>query len=376
VAELWRSQVRSSDILARLGGDEFGLLLYDCDLDSALHIANQFCSIIQSFKFVCDGNVFSIGVSVGVVPISAHSTGTQQALKLADSACYSAKNKGRNRVQVYYPNDFDITQQSTDSQWFSRISAALDNNQFQLYQQPIVTSHQKSDEPQLCEILLRMRDTQSGEMIPPMAFVPTAERYSLMPQIDRWVIEQFLSILKEQSINDHTLKAMEKSSPGSSNKVVYSINLSGASINDEGFVDFITTQIEKYKVDPALLCFEITETVAIANLPKAVDFMDSLKKLGCFFALDDFGSGMSSFGYLKNLPVDFLKIDGNFVREAPTDTIICAMLEAINKVGHVMGLKTIAEYVESPAILDKVRSLGIDYIQGYEISKPLPLQTA
>jgi len=358
VADMWRSKIRVSDVLARLGGDEFGLLLYNCDLERALEITNEFCESIQSFRFLYEGKIFHIGVSIGVVPVSPHSASTEEVLKLADSTCYSAKNKGRNRVQVYYPNDNDIAQQSEDSRWFSRITQALDNDQFCLYMQTIAATQIASKEKNLCEILLRLKEDGSNELIPPMAFIPPAERYNLMPKIDRWVISHFL-----QHISSHTPLP----------NTVYSINLSGSSINDDTFVDFLTQQFQEHPVDPATLCFEITETMAISNLQKAADFILELKKLGCYFALDDFGSGMSSFTYLKHLPVDYLKIDGNFVKEAPNDAIIYAMLEAINQVGHVMGLKTIAEYVESQAILDKVRELGIDFVQGYQINRPQPL---
>ncbi len=291
-----------------------------------------------------------------------HTSNIEEVLKLADSTCYSAKNKGRNRVQVYYPNDDDIEQQSEDSRWFSRITEALDNDQFRLHTQTIAATQlgdpELNKELNLCEILLRLQDPNSDELIPPMAFIPPAERYNLMPRIDRWVISHFL-----QHISHNTPRA----------NTVYSINLSGSSINDDTFIDFLQQQLLAHPVDPSILCFEITETMAISNLQKAAEFILELKKLGCYFALDDFGSGMSSFTYLKHLPVDYLKIDGNFVKEAPNDIIVCAMLEAINQVGHVMGLKTIAEYVENQAILDKVRELGIDFVQGYQINRPHPL---
>ena len=360
VADLWRSKIRSSDSLARLGGDEFGLLLYDCDLDRAIEIANDFCQSIQEFRFPYDDKLFSIGVSIGLVPVTQTSINTKEVMQLADAACYKAKHKGRNRVQVYYKNDEEAAQQSTDSQWFSRINHALDNDLFVLYEQAITSAQPESDDIELCEILLRLPTDNSIkedplEMIKPMAFLPTAERYDLMPKIDRWVVNRCLAHISQQS------KPLNR---------LYSINLSGCSLNDESFIDFLKQQLERYPGRAKSLCFEITETVAISNLQKIAGFILELKKLGCHFALDDFGSGMSSFTYLKHLPVDFLKIDGNFVKEAPVDEIVCAMLEAINQVGHVMGLKTIAEYVESQSILQKVKELGIDYVQGYEIQQP------
>lgn len=359
VADLWRSSIRSSDNLARLGGDEFGLLLYNCNLDKAIEITNEFCNSVHSFRFSYEDKLFSIGVSIGIVPITHSSVGTKQVLQLADSACYSAKNKGRNRVHVHYQNDQDATRQSTDSQWFSRINYALDNDLFVLYEQAITNTQENDNNIELCEILLRLKESENGSLIPPMAFLPVAERYNLMPKIDRWVIQHCLEYLATQ--------------PQTYSKL-YSINLSGSSLNDEGFIDFLKHQLTTSCVDTSRLCFEITETVAISNLKKVANFILEMKKLGCHFALDDFGSGMSSFNYLKHLPVDFLKIDGNFVKEAPSDDIVCAMLEAINQVGHVMGLKTIAEYVESPTILQKARELGIDYVQGYEIQRPRQLR--
>ncbi|MEO0456351.1 MAG: EAL domain-containing protein [Cyanobacteria bacterium P01_A01_bin.114] len=358
VADLWRHKVRKSDILARLGGDEFGLLLYDCDVQRAGEIANAFCEAIQAFRFWYEGKVFSIGISMGVVPVNGNSTDTEQVLRLADAACYTAKNKGRNRVQIYHPEDDHIAQQSADSRWFSRITEALDTSQFCLYNQTIKVVDPSSADQDLCEILLRLPNRESDQITPPMAFIPPAERYDLMPKIDRWVVEHALDYLSAY--------------PGLSSKT-YSINLSGSSINNDTFICFLKQQLEEHTIDPKRLCFEITETVAIANLRKAADFITELKKLGCYFALDDFGSGMSSLTYLKHLPVDYLKIDGNLVKEAPTDRVTCAMLESINHIGHVMGLKTIAEYVENASVLEKVQELKIDYAQGYAINHPQPL---
>ncbi|MEM7064191.1 MAG: EAL domain-containing protein [Cyanobacteria bacterium P01_B01_bin.77] len=358
VADLWRDQIRQTDVLARLGGDEFGLLLYDCKMPRASQIAESFCRSIQAFRFLYDGKVFSIGVSVGIVPITSNNISSEQAMQLADAACYTAKNKGRNRVQLYHPDDDGIHRQTKDVQWFSRVTEALDEDQFQLYYQTIEAAIPSSIDTRLCEILLRLPNRRTGTISPPMAFLPTAERYNLMPRIDRWVVDRFLTYLAAHTPAPHT---------------IYSVNLSGSSLNDESFISFLEEQLKRYPVDPQILCFEITETLAIANLQKAADLILKLKKIGCHFALDDFGSGMSSFSYLKHLPVDYLKIDGNFVKEAPTDEVLCAMLQSINNIGHIMGLKTIAEYVENAAVLEKVRSLGIDYAQGYAISRPQPL---
>ncbi|ESA35612.1 pas domain s-box diguanylate cyclase domain-containing protein [Leptolyngbya sp. Heron Island J] len=358
VADLWRGQIRQTDVLARLGGDEFGLLLYHCKLTRATQIAEAFCKSIQGFRFLYDGKVFSIGVSIGIVPITSNHSNSEQVMQLADAACYAAKNKGRNRVQVYHPDDDGIHRQTKDVQWFSQVTAALDEDQFQLYYQTIESALPDSTDVHLCEILLRLPNAQTGDLAPPMAFLPTAERYNLMPRIDRWVVKSFFTYLVGRTPTP---------------KTIYSVNLSGSSINDESFIGFLEEQLKQYPINPEILCFEITETLAIANLQKAADLILQLKKMGCHFALDDFGSGMSSFSYLKHLPVDYLKIDGNFVKEAPTDEVVCAMLQSINNIGHIMGLKTIAEYVENEAVLEKVQALGIDYAQGYAISYPQPL---
>ncbi|NER00006.1 MAG: EAL domain-containing protein [Cyanothece sp. SIO2G6] len=386
VAALWQSKIRRSDVLARVGGDEFGLLLYNCTVERAVAIADDFCDSIQAFRFLYEGKIFTIGVSIGVVAITKNSIDTKQVLRLADAACYTAKEKGRNRTQLYSPDDDNIIQQSMDSQWFSRLTQALDNDQFHLYYQSIANviavtqkpetqpynstnsnpensdlenSNPENSDLKLCEILLRLPHPETGQISLPAAFMAPAERYDLMPKIDRWVVENLLEYLRSHSPTANT---------------IYCVNLSGASINDDQFIEFLGHQLQQHDVDPKILCFEITETVAISNLYRAANFILELKKLGCHFALDDFGSGMSSFAYLKHLPVDYLKIDGNFVKDALTDDVLAAMLEAINNIGHLMGLKTIAEYVENQDILDRMKTLGIDYVQGYVIDYPQPLQ--
>ncbi|MEM9946905.1 MAG: EAL domain-containing protein [Cyanobacteria bacterium P01_D01_bin.36] len=363
VADLWHSKIRTSDSLARLSGDEFGLLLYGCDLERAIAIAHDLCQSTKEFRFACKSKLFSVGVSIGLVPINHDSIHTKEVMQLADNACHQAKHQGKNQVRVNCQSESEAAQQSTDSQWFSRITRALDNNLFVLYEQAISAAQTGSTDVELCEILLRLpvenkRANGLSDTIMPIAFLPTAEKYDLMPKIDRWVVSQCLAHISEQN------------QPLENRSKLYSINLSGSSLNDESFIGFLKEQLQQHPKQAKLLCFEITETVAISNLQRVASFILEMKQLGCLFALDDFGSGMSSFNYLKNLPVDFLKIDGNFVKEAPVDEMVCAMLEAINQVGHVMGLKTIAEYVENQSILQKVKDLGIDYVQGYEIQRP------
>ena len=359
VTALFQTQVRTSDTLARLGGDEFGILLSHCSLQPALRIANKLREGVQAFRFVCQDKIFNIGVSIGLVEIHPDSESVTSILSAADAACYAAKNNGRNRVHIYQANDSELTQQHGEMQWVTRINQALEENRFRLYYQPIVPLTQTQLNGEHYEVLLRLVD-EMGNLVSPMAFIPAAERYNLMQVIDRWVISTLFS-----TQGQHYREA--------GCDCLYAINLSGASINDQQFVEFLHEQLALYQIPPALICFEITETVAIANLGKAAQFIQALRDLGCRFALDDFGSGMSSFVYLKNLPIDYLKIDGSFVKNIVDQPIDLAMVEAINQIGHVMGIKTIAEFVENQDILEKITNLGVDYAQGYGIAKPAPL---
>ena len=368
VTALFQSQVRTSDTLARLGGDEFGLLLFHCPLDAALRVASKLLEQLQEFRFVWQDKTFSIGVSIGLVAIDANTQSMTSVMSAADSACYAAKNKGRNRVQVYQADDRELAIQQSQMQWVTRLTQALEENRFRLYYQSIVPSRQTSSLATHYEILLRLVDEQ-GNLVSPMAFIPAAERYNLMPAIDRWVIRTlFTSLGQHYRENRNPCHFLEDGCD-----CLYAINLSGTSLNDEQFIDFVREQLALYQVPPQVICFEITETVAIANLRQAAQFMRSLKQVGCRFALDDFGSGMSSFAYLKNLPVDYLKIDGGFVRQIVDEPTDLAMVEAINHIGHVMGLQTIAEFVENEAILEKIAAIRVDYAQGYGISQPRPL---
>jgi EAL domain-containing protein (putative c-di-GMP-specific phosphodiesterase class I) len=288
-------------------------------------------------------------------------------LSAADAACYAAKNAGRNRVHLYEADDQELAIGHGQMQWISRLTKALQDNSFCLYYQPIVPLAQAQSKAEHYEILLRLQD-ETGNTVPPMAFIPAAERYNLMHMIDRWVISTFFA-----NLSQHYRQAWQlaKAPPCSS---MYAINLSGASINDDSFVDFLDQQFTLYSVPPQVICFEITETLAITNLSKAGNLIRKLKHLGCSFALDDFGSGMSSFAYLKNLPVDYLKIDGEFIKDIVDDPTDLALTKAINQVGHAMGIQTIAEFVENDSILEKITALGVDYAQGYGIAKPQPLQ--
>jgi diguanylate cyclase (GGDEF)-like protein/PAS domain S-box-containing protein len=368
VTNLFQSQVRASDTLARLGGDEFGLLLNHCPLESAERVANKLREQLQQFRYSWHDKTFSIGVSIGVVAIDANTQSVTSVLSAADAACYAAKNKGRNRVHVYQADDQELAIQRGQMQWIARLTQALEENRFRLYYQPIVPSPRTSSQEVHYEILLRLVD-ETGNLVMPGTFIPAAERYNLMQAIDRWVIGTLFASLGEH-YRENTHPSL---SQGEVAHCFYAINLSGASLNDEQLIDFIRSGLALHQLPPQMICFEITETVAIANLAQAAQFMRSLKQIGCRFALDDFGSGMSSFAYLKNLPVDYLKIDGGFVKQIVDEPIDLAMVEAINHIGHVMGIQTIAEFVENETILEKVTAIGVDYAQGYSIAKPRPL---
>lgn len=353
-----QSRVRESDTFARLGGDEFGILLENCPLHQAIQLANVLLDEVKSFHFSWLDKSFSVGVSIGLVSINDNSGSSARVLSAADAACYAAKDKGRNRVQVYSQDDIEMAERHGEMHWVARIAKALEDQRFRLYYQPIVPIQSAAHEQQQhFEVLLRMLD-ENHKLVPPGAFIHAAERYNMMVEIDRWVVSNVFKWLLAHA----------------DRPVICAINLSGQSVNDERFLAFLIDQIKASGVARQKLCFEITETAAISNLTKANNFIRTVKSLGCSFSLDDFGSGMSSFSYLKHLPVDYLKIDGSFVRDMVSDPIDCAMVESINHIGHVMGIKTIAEFVENQAILDKLRSIGVDYVQGYSIAKPGPLK--
>lgn len=361
LAVILQAKVRDRDTLARLGGDEFGVLFENCSIDQAQKLAEILRQTIRDFHFVWHDKPFVIGASIGLVPITKDSDNLSRLLSAADAACYAAKDKGRNRIHVYQLSDSDRERRHGEMQWVLRLNRALEENRFRLYCQHIVPLDPTSGNEIHYEILLRMLDDH-GQLVLPMAFIPAAERYNLMPTIDRWVLSAAFSvyhnIFPADRDGDHTL---------------YTINLSGASLCDENFQVFIQRQFQINNVPYDAVCFEITETAAITNLGQAIEFMESLKSLGCRFSLDDFGSGLSSFTYLKNLPVDFLKIDGTFVRNMVNDAMDRAMVESINHIGHVMGLKTIAEYVESEQINQMLKEIGVDYAQGDWVEEPHPL---
>jgi len=360
VAVLLRSHTPVSSILARLGGDEFGLLLSQVSLSQAVDITNYLIHQLQEFRFIRYNKIFTIGVSIGVVALQDPEETFTNLLSAADAACYMAKSKGRNRVHVYQMDDRDLQQRHMEMEWVTRLTRALEENRFCLYAQPIVSVTTPDLPAKHYEILVRLYD-ETGHLVPPSMFIPSAERYNLMHLIDQWVIQTLFA-------------AQARAGTPLDQEVLYAINLSGSSINHEQFTHFLHQQFATYQIPPQIICFEITETVAITNLSKAVQFIQEFKQLGCQFSLDDFGSGMSSFGYLKKLPVNYLKIDGMFIKDIVNDQTHMAMTEAINHIGHVLGHKTIAEFVENESILEKLRTIGVDYAQGYGIAKPTPFQ--
>ncbi len=343
---------------ARLGGDEFGILLENCGLEAAEKIAESLRQTVQNLHFVWKGRPFVTTVSIGLVHVAQHPTTLEASLRAADMACYMAKEKGRNRVQLYHPDDSELSLRFGEMAWVQRLHMALEEDRFCLYAQEIAPLGRTEAGSGHIEILLRLHD-EAGRMILPDSFIPAAERYGLMSLIDRWVVQNVFKIIAQ-------CRAEQRQGP----LAMCAINLSGTTIGDEAFLDFLREQFVTYSIPAEMICFEITETSAISNLGSAIRFINELKGLGCHFSLDDFCAGMSSFAYLKHLPVDFLKIDGSFVKDMLDDPINRAMVEVINHIGHVMGKRTIAEFVETPQIEQALLEIGVDYAQGYLIERP------
>lgn len=356
VGALLRPRLREGDVLARLGGDEFGVLLPHCPPAPALRIAEALRKAIVDFRFAWKNRSFTIGVSIGLVNLADGPHTLASALSAADAACYLAKDKGRNRVQVYRPEDSEVALRRGEMEWVHRLHRALAEDRLCLYSQPIRAMHAPGPHSQHEELLVRLID-ERNELIPPIAFIPAAERYHLMPSIDRWVIRTAFRVLAERRSAGNTVGT-------------YAINISGASIGDDQFLDYVRESFARFRIPHASICFEITETTAVTSLSKAAEFIGALREPGCRFALDDFGVGVSSFTYLKQLPVDYLKIDGSFVKNMLNDPVDAAMVEAIHRIGRVMGKQTIAESVETTATLDALRSVGVDYAQGNAIATP------
>lgn len=352
---LLAATVRETDTLARLGGDEFGLMLVDCPLDQAVGIAEKLIMTVNEFRFSWDDQVFNIGASIGLVEITSHTDSVAMLFSAADSACYAAKDKGRNQVVVYNEGDEDLAARHGEMTWVSRITKALQENRFELYWQPIRRVAAHDDGSDRYELLIRMRD-ESGALIGPDQFINAAERYNLMPQIDRWVVRE----------------AFRQIASRPAGQLMVSINLSGTTLSSERFITFVHDELARTGINPQSICYEITETAAIANLERARQFIREMHTLGCKISLDDFGSGLSSFAYLKSLKVDYIKIDGAFVKDIADDQADQAMVEAIVRVGQIMGVRSVAEFVESAAILEALTAMGVDYAQGYFIGRPQP----
>lgn len=360
LAQLLQSQVQEQDTLARLGGDEFGVLIEHCSMAQATRLADTLLERFAEFRFSWQEKRFGIGGSIGVVPITKDSGTLTDILSAADAACYEAKDGGRNRVKQYRRDDTTMIRRNGVMRVMAQLHRAIEEERFQLYYQPIEALNEEEPPGFHYELLIRMRD-EYGRFVRPGAFLPAAERFNMAQQLDRWTIATALHWLSRYPEHVNRLN-------------ICALNLSGQSLSEEGIYEHIITQFEQTGVPPEKICFEVTETAAISNINRATKLMASLKDLGCTFALDDFGSGLSSFAYLKTLPVDFLKIDGSFVKDIESDSVDLAMVKSINEIAQVMGKKTIAEFVENQAILNILREIGVDYVQGYGIGQPLPIK--
>ncbi|MFL6577864.1 MAG: EAL domain-containing protein [Povalibacter sp.] len=356
VTGLLQTRIRTSDTIARLGGDEFGLLLQDCTVDRAAKVADNLRQAIREYRFEWQDGAMHIGVSIGIVEINSTSESITSVMSAADVACYAAKDSGRNRVHMYQSGA--APERHREMQWVSKLTRAVEENRLELYYQPIVPIGANRDPRGHYELLVRMR-SENGSLILPAEFIPAAERYNVMSIIDRWVVRQALGALAHyRTDGDHR------------HGYTISINLSGTSLNDDRFLEFLIAELQAYDLSPGAVCFEITETAAISNLANVIHFMKEFRARGCQFSLDDFGSGLSSFMYLKNLPVDYLKIDGQFIQNVTTDRVDRCMVEAITQIGHAMGIKTIAERVESAEVLACLADIGVEYAQGIYVAIP------
>ena len=363
VTALLQTRVRAADCLARLGGDEFGLLLHGCSLGDGQEVAETVRKLIQDFRFNWEDKVFSIGVSIGLVKIDADTSNLASVFGAADAACYAAKARGRNCIHVYQIEDRELIQRQQERQWITEIDQALSEDRFRLYAQKIIPLQEMKNPREYYEVLLRLVD-EAGNIVPPMAFLPTAERYDLMIQIDQWVVKNFLECYQQ----------LKNQTKDTSNNHLYMINISESSIKNQEFIEFLNDQLTLDKIPNQTLCFEIPETVAIASLSQTIEFTQTLKQLGCFCAIDHFGGGMSSLTYLKHLSLDYLKIDGSFAKEINQNQVEYAVIESVNKIGHAMGVQTIAEFIEQDTSLELLREIGVDFAQGYGINLPQPLR--
>lgn len=356
--------IQGQDVIARLGGDEFGVLLHDVPIEQVMELAESLCDVVSAYRFDWEDRSFEVTASIGVRAINAETVSAEDVLSAADAACYVAKDQGRNRVQLYFGGKACAGKRQ-EMEWVGKIQKALEDDRLQIWQQRILdlSADGLAGPSDQFEVLLRLIDEEGG-VVAPGQFFPAAERYGLMPAIDRWVINHLLLGAPNEGL---------QSASKSGVITRCAINLSGASLNDDKFLEFLEMALQQTSVIGSALCFEITETVAVANFGRAREVMQAFKRFGCQFALDDFGSGMSSFSYLKNLPVDLLKIDGALVRQIHSNAADLAMLDAINRIGQVLGLQTVAEFVETEDTLKLLRDIGMNFAQGYAIHRPEPL---
>lgn len=360
IASLLREKVRDSDTVARLGGDEFGLLLIGCPLDKARQITEDICKAVADYRFVWRDQIFDIGVSIGVVEIGHDSGSSEMVLSAADSACYVAKQQGRGRVHVYSARDEIVARQRGEIQWLQRLQHALKENGFELYVQPIISVAGRVDSGPALELLLRMRD-ETGTLIAPAQFLHAAERYQLMTNIDRWVVQATLTALASGSIRLPDGRCC-------------GINLSAQTLGDETFLEFVVEALDHSGVDPSKLCFEIPEAAVVGDIDHARRFINVLHGIGCRFGLDDFGSGIGSFSNLKQLAIDYLKIDGTYIRNIATDSVNHAMVTAMIKLARSLDFRVVAEEVEDRDSFEAVRHMGVDFVQGFVVERPHPMQ--
>ncbi len=354
-----RGCTRESDVIARLGGDEFGILLRNCDLELAMQIAEDLLHNTQSLRFTWQHHSFDVGVSIGVVPVSPGASDIAEIMSAADVACYAAKDAGRNRVHAYRPGDDALRQRHAEMRWVSRLKRAMEQNHFRLFCQPVIAVGQTDTPVAYHEMLLRLQD-DSGALLPPVAFVPAAERYGLMPQIDRWVIRAVLGTLQTSCPADNNGK--------------FAINLSGQSLCDDDFLDYVVNEFTSSGVAPEWVCFEISETAALANPEQAIRLITALRNLGCGFALDNFGSGLNSFLQIRELKLDYLKLSGGFIKDIGHDDYARSLVEAANHIIHAAGISTIAGFAETQTVITTLGRIGVDYAQGFAIANPRPLE--
>ncbi len=360
-ASILQRELRKEDLLARMGGDEFAILIKDRDLDNVVSLAERLRQAMAATSFQWEKRNFNITVSIGAVPVTDADITLEEVLSAADVACYLAKENGRNRVEAHRTTDRELQRRFGEMGWVQKIRQAIKHNHFCLYAQEIRAISRESNNPHI-ELLLRLMG-DDGAVVSPDRFIPAAERYGLMPMIDRWVVREALEIIETYLVDDVAAPLP-----------TYAINISGTSVGDQTFCSYIRERLEHHKIPPSMVCFEITETSAISNLPRARVFIDELTELGCKFALDDFGNGMSSLVYLKQLPVTYIKIDGAFVRDMLDDPVDHAIVEMIARVGKLTGMVTIAEFAENDAIVAALREIGVDYAQGYAIGRPQPFK--